>query len=480
LVNLLSVDVNRIMELFMYSFFTWIALVQLILSFYLLWQQLGLATLAGIGLLLLMLLFNAGLMWFLQRFEYAFASQVTKIRKTELRNLLRVTVCWGGAQLFWNMTPFAILASTFAVYTRNILFASSAPFPINGTEAIPNRPSFLNAERIFVSVSLFNLLREPLVALPWSLSVIVMSFVSFRRIGKLFLAPELDQSAIETGPDQKDDEQASAIEFRDAAFSWTDNGPLVLSNLDFSIRRGWLVAVVGTVGSGKSSLLSACLGDLTRRSGTAKLKGTTAYVPQTAWIQQQTLRDNICFGESLGSSPSSRDALTGKREWYDTVIKACALQTDLDRLSAGDKTEIGERGVNLSGGQRQRVSLARAVFQAKVIEALNPVILGRTGWGLNCDVYLMDDPLSAVDSHVGKHLFDQVLGPDGLLKEKTRVVTTNAFHWLQQADWILVLNENGQLVQSGTYHDIAPNTSGHFAEYLKNIEKQLREVKKGK
>uniref|UniRef100_A0A183AVF8 ABC transmembrane type-1 domain-containing protein n=1 Tax=Echinostoma caproni TaxID=27848 RepID=A0A183AVF8_9TREM len=203
--------------------------------------------------------------------------------------------------------------------------------------------------------------------------------------------------------------------------------------LNFSIRRGWLVAVVGTVGSGKSSLLSACLGDLTRRSGTAELKGTTAYVPQTAWIQQQTLRDNICFGESLESSPSCRDTLTGKREWYDTVIKACALQTDLDRLSAGDKTEIGERGVNLSGGQRQRVSLARAVFQ-------------------NCDVYLMDDPLSAVDSHVGKHLFDQVLGPDGLLKEKTRVVSTNAFHWLQQADWILVLNENGQLVQSGTYH----------------------------
>ncbi|VDP89727.1 unnamed protein product [Echinostoma caproni] len=200
MVNLLSVDVNRIMELFMYSYCTWIALVQLILSFYLLWQQLGMATLIGIGLLLLMLLLNAGSMSFLQRFEiiklyaweYAFAAQVTEIRKSELRDLLRIIICWACAQLFWNMTPFVILLSTFTVYTRGVLFPLSTSVPTNGSEVIPNRPSFLNAERIFVSVSLFNLLREPLVALPWN-------------------------------------ENAAVIQFRDAAFSWTDTGPLVLS-----------------------------------------------------------------------------------------------------------------------------------------------------------------------------------------------------------------------------------------------------------
>ncbi|KAK0153227.1 Multidrug resistance-associated protein 1 [Merluccius polli] len=118
--------------------------------------------------------------------------------------------------------------------------------------------------------------------------------------------------------------------------------------------------------------------------------GSVAYVPQQAWIQNATLKDNIMFGQER------------KESWYHQVVEACALLPDLDILPAGDNTEIGEKGVNLSGGQKQRVSMARAVY-------------------CNCAVYLLDDSLSAVDAHVGKHIFDNIIGPQGLLKDRLSV-----------------------------------------------------------
>ncbi|VDQ08273.1 unnamed protein product [Trichobilharzia regenti] len=143
------------------------------------------------------------------------------------------------------------------------------------------------------------------------------------------------------------------------------------------------------------------------------------------------MRDNIRFITSteIQSNPVAEQM---EELWYKNVVSACALEADIAHLPGGDKTEIGEKGVNLSGGQKQRVTLARAVYQRS-------------------DIYLLDDPLSAVDTHVGKHLFDQVLGPKGLLKDKTRIITTNSFHWLSSADWIIVLNKNGEITQSGTY-----------------------------
>ncbi|CAG5116677.1 unnamed protein product, partial [Candidula unifasciata] len=157
--------------------------------------------------------------------------------------------------------------------------------------------------------------------------------------------------------------------------------------INVSIPPGSLTAVVGTVGAGKSSLLSAMLGEMEKLEGRVTLKNTIAYVPQEAWIQNATLRDNITFGKAFSNSQYSR------------VIQACALQPDIEILPAQDVTEIGEKGINLSGGQKQRVSLARAVYSG-------------------ADTYFLDDPLSAVDSHVGKHIFTEVLGSKGLLKNK--------------------------------------------------------------
>lgn len=162
-------------------------------------------------------------------------------------------------------------------------------------------------------------------------------------------------------------------------------------------------------------------------------QGSIAYVSQQAWIQNSTLQDNILFGKSLD------------KNLYNRVVEACALRPDLDMLPAGDQTEIGEKGINLSGGQKQRVSLARAVYN-------------------NADIYFMDDPLSAVDSHVGKHIFENVIGPSGILKKKTRVLVTHGITYLPEADNIIVLKD-GEVTERGTYRQLLEK-KGAFAEFL--------------
>lgn len=167
--------------------------------------------------------------------------------------------------------------------------------------------------------------------------------------------------------------------------------------------------------------------------GRVNTRGTVAYVSQQAWIQNCTLQDNILFGRPMN------------RAVYDRVIQACALKPDMEMLPAGDQTEIGEKGINLSGGQKQRVSLARAVYN-------------------DADVYLLDDPLSAVDSHVSKHIFEQVIGPGGLLAGKTRVLVTHGITFLPLVDSIVVL-KGGQVSESGSYEQLM-NGKGAFAEFL--------------
>lgn len=188
------------------------------------------------------------------------------------------------------------------------------------------------------------------------------------------------------------------------------------------IRKNSLTAIVGTVGSGKSSLISAFLGEMDKLHGTVNTYGSIAYVSQQAWIQNTSLRDNILYGQSYSS------------EMYKNVVKACALEPDIEILPGGDLTEIGEKGINLSGGQKQRISLARAVYA-------------------NADIYLLDDPLSAVDSHVGKHIFEKVIGPDGILKNKTILFVTHGITYLPKTDHIFVM-QDGEIIENGTYAEM--------------------------
>lgn len=221
------------------------------------------------------------------------------------------------------------------------------------------------------------------------------------------------------------------ISIETGTFSWSKEE--TLKNINMKVQNGSLTSVVGSFGSGKSSLISALLGEINKNNGTVNIHGSIALVSQQAWIQNSTLRNNVLFGNSFDEV------------FYNKVIEACALLPDLEILPAGDLTEIGEKGINLSGGQKQRVSLARAIYA-------------------NADIYLLDDPLSAVDSHVGKHIFEQVIGPNGLLKNKTRIFVTHTITFLPQSSQILVLKD-GEISESGSYQELLER-KGAFADFL--------------
>ena len=249
---------------------------------------------------------------------------------------------------------------------------------------------------VFVSISLFNLLQFPLSVFPSVITAVVEASVSFNRIYKFLLSEELDTKAVRFDPVLPFQQigKVERVNIKDGSFKWTPESVEVLQDINLSVEDGSLVAVVGAVGSGKSSLISSILGEMTKSKGEVIVRGTIAYVPQTAWIMNATLRENILFGRRYD------------HKHYKDTLSACGLVPDLEQLPAGDMTEIGERGINLSGGQRQRISLARAVYS-------------------RAEIYLFDDSLSAVDAHVGKHIFDKVIGPKGLLHTKARIFATN-------------------------------------------------------
>jgi ABC-type multidrug transport system fused ATPase/permease subunit len=202
-----------------------------------------------------------------------------------------------------------------------------------------------------------------------------------------------------------------------------NRGLYTLEGISLQLRKGQLLAVVGTVGSGKSSFISALIGELTLKKGSMGMRGSIAYCDQKPWILNATLRNNVLFG------------LPYDEQRFDAAVHAASLEDDLSVLPGGAETEIGERGINLSGGQKARVALARAVYR-------------------DADVYLLDDPLSAVDAHVCDHLFRECI--QGALKDKTVVLVTHQAHLLSKCDLICVLDQGKQLC-CDTYDALSRN-----------------------
>ena len=219
--------------------------------------------------------------------------------------------------------------------------------------------------------------------------------------------------------------ETNVIEMINVNATWTnDYKSKTLLDLNIKIKNGKLYAIVGTVGSGKSSILQLLLGELPIYSGDVLINGDISYSSQESWLFSGTVRNNILFG------------LPYDKLRYQETVKHCALMTDFQQLPHGDKTFVGERGSALSGGQKARVSLARAVYK-------------------NASIYLLDDPLSAVDSHVGKQLFDDCIGPKGYLARlnTTRLLVTHQVHFLKDADWIIVMDQ-GKVVRQGSYDEV--------------------------
>ncbi|KAA6392071.1 MAG: putative ABC transporter C family member 3 [Streblomastix strix] len=215
-----------------------------------------------------------------------------------------------------------------------------------------------------------------------------------------------------------------------------------LIDINFKLPKGSLTMVIGTVGSGKSSIGSALIGDIEKQSGEIFMSGTIAYCPQTAWINNNTVRGNITFGCKY------------KKKKYNEVVRICALEPDFKTLAAGDETAIGEKGINLSGGQKARIQLARAVYSDR-------------------DIYILDDPLSAVDAHVGRIIYEECI--EGRLKGKTRLLITNQLQYIDKADNIIVL-EKGRIIGQGTSAQLKEKG----IDFQKFIVKESKRNKKDK
>lgn len=443
IVNLMSVDAQRFMDLTSYINMLWSAPLQIALALYFLWDLLGPSVLAGLAVMIVLIpvngfianktkqfqisqmknkdqrvklmneILNGIKVLKLYAWEPSFEEQVLGVRNLEIKVLKKSAYLNAGTSFIWTCTPFLVI---FASLTTYVL--------VDATHT-------LTAEKIFVSVSLLNILRVPLGLLPIIIAYTVQANVSLTRLNKFLNADELDPDAV-----TKDKNIKKPITIENGTFAWghdDEDGKPVLHNLDIEIEEGSLVAVVGSVGAGKSSLCSAILGEMEKQSGRVNVNGNIAYVAQQAWIQNATLEDNILFNNKKNE------------DRYFSCIRACALQSDLDMLPGGDQTEIGEKGINLSGGQKQRVSLARAVYS-------------------DADIYLLDDPLSAVDSHVGKHIFENVIGPEGILKGKTRILVTHGLTYLPKVEKIVVL-KNGTITEQGSYKELIEK-KGEFQEFL--------------
>ncbi|XP_046906915.1 ATP-binding cassette sub-family C member 12 [Hypomesus transpacificus] len=318
----------------------------------------------------------------------------------------------------------------------------------------------LNPSAAFAIIAIFNSMRFSLGLLPFSVKALAEANVSLARLKKLMLVQNPESYLIRkkspdlalvmakatfswskpesqsTNPDPADDQREGKEE------TMPQNGTHApgsvkpsLRNISFTLPKGSLLGICGNVGSGKTSLLSSILEQMHLERGSVTADGSFAYVSQQAWIFHGTVRDNILMGE-----PFNQDR-------YKKVIHACSLTPDLAILPYGDKTEIGERGLNLSGGQKQRISLARAVYSNK-------------------DIFLLDDPLSAVDAHVGKHIFEDCIKKQ--LKGKSVILVTHQLQYLEFCDEVIML-ESGKIKEAGTHKDLM-EAMGRYAQLIKNFQ----------
>lgn len=365
----------------------------------------------------------------------------------ELKTLRKIGATQAFANFTWSTTPFLVSCSTFTVFVL-----------------VQDKP--LTTDIVFPALTLFNLLTFPLAILPMvitcelppisyplairliSFTAIIEASVAVTRLTDYFAAEELQPDAIISQPAaEKNGEET--IRIRDGSFTWNKTeGRTTLEDINLSARKGDLICVVGRVGAGKSSLLQAILGDLWKLKGDVTVHGAPAYVAQSPWVMNASVKDNITFGHRWDP------------HFYDKTVKACALLEDFAALPDRDDTEVGERGISLSGGQKARLTLARAVYA-------------------RADVYLLDDCLSAVDQHVGRHLINEVFGPKGLLQGKTRILATNSIPVLEESDYIVLLKE-GKIAEEGTYDHVMSVRGGEVAALIRTAaheqEKQQEET----
>uniref|UniRef100_S4RIY5 ABC-type xenobiotic transporter n=1 Tax=Petromyzon marinus TaxID=7757 RepID=S4RIY5_PETMA len=427
IVNYMSTDTDRIVN-FCPSFHSfWSLPLQVAVSLLLLYQQVGVAFLAGIAVAILLVPlnkliankiggFSQAMMHHkdgrvklmteilfgiraikLHCWEESFSRKVNGFRSDELKGLLGMKYLDALCVYLWAVTPVLISILTFVTYV--------------------SLGNALTATKVFTAVALINMLITPLNAFPWVLNGLIEARISLRRLETFLSLPEKQRGCISASLRVPSGHAAQL--FNKVAVSLPCCGHFPVPNFQFDTKRhlpqlplGQLVGVVGKVGSGKSSLLAAITGDLFRCSGgvlVKRLEEGFGLFTQETWIQHGTVRDNILFGSRYDEDK------------YLSIIRACALSEDLKALANGDRTEVGENGVTLSGGQKARIALARVAYSDK-------------------PVCLLDDPLAAVDCDVAAHLFSKCI--NGILQKRTRILCTHRTQYLAAADLVILL-DNG-------------------------------------
>ncbi|GJJ73167.1 hypothetical protein EMPS_05525 [Entomortierella parvispora] len=521
IVNHMSTDVDQVVAFFNLLHTSWSSVIEIMVALALLWGQVRYALFASVGVVVAIIVLSgafsskiSGHMGAMMKssdtrmkliselvssmksvklyaWEPYFIKKILDIRVLQLDHLRKFYILIGFVGTFLNsVAPFAIFA-TLSVYTA-IADAGKGDGP-------------LNIQRIFTAIAVINMLETPVMAMNGALSSVASGIVSYKRLQVFLNSEEVDDENVIRSSDLSASE--FAYEIRDGTFGWytpeaiqatldkkekealekskaeakaakksktTKDGdeiPLsdikgeksdietptsssstsidlevdakpeaidassdksrdsmgpVLHDIQLKIRHGSLTAVVGRVGEGKSSLVGALLGEMHRYSGSVHAYGSVAYVAQSAWILNDTVRNNILFGKEYD-----------ERRYLKT-IRACALIPDFKMLVNSDMTVIGEKGINLSGGQKQRISIARAVYS-------------------DADIYILDDPLSAVDAHVDHHIFEEALS--SILANKTRILVTNGVSHLHEVDQIVVVKA-GKISQDGAYADLIQNAEG--------------------
>ncbi|KAF5731220.1 ABC transporter C family member 10-like [Tripterygium wilfordii] len=429
IMNYVTVDAYRIGEFPFWFHQTWTTSLQLCIALAILFRAVGLATIAAFVVIVLTVLCNAPL----AKLQHKFQSKLMVAQDERLKACSEALVNMKVLKLYAWETHFKSVIenlrnveykwlsavqlrkayNTFLFWSSPVL-VSTATFGACYFLKIP-----LHANNVFTFVATLRLVQDPVRSIPDVIGVVIQAKVAFTRILKFLEAPELQGANIRKKHSAEG--MKHAIYVKSANFSWEDNSSKpTLRNINLEVRPGEKVAVCGEVGSGKSSLLAAILGEVSNVQGIIDVYGKTAYVSQMAWIQTGTIRENILFGSPMDP------------QRYRETLERCSLVKDLELLPFGDLTEIGERGVNLSGGQKQRIQLARALY-----------------W--DADIYILDDPFSAVDAETATSLFNEYVM--GALSRKTVLLVTHQVDFLPAFDNILLMSD-GEILRAGSYNQL--------------------------